>query len=152
MLGTLALLIEAFFSACVFFQVLGTPTREEIHAMNPNYTEFKFPQIKAHPWSKVFSKRLPPEAVDLVGDAVWHVGCVEPLDNLCPVYLPMTMHIPPSAPTRTGVQAAAVCTAQAPGRRRCDDTPVFRRAARPSSPPAQWQASAATAELAAGRA
>ena len=27
-------------------KVLGTPTREEIHAMNPNYTEFKFPQIK----------------------------------------------------------------------------------------------------------
>jgi hypothetical protein len=21
--------------------------------MNPNYTEFKFPQIKAHPWPKV---------------------------------------------------------------------------------------------------
>lgn len=21
--------------------------------MNPNYTEFKFPQIKAHPWHKV---------------------------------------------------------------------------------------------------
>lgn len=21
--------------------------------MNPNYTEFKFPQIKAHPWTKV---------------------------------------------------------------------------------------------------
>jgi glycogen synthase kinase 3 beta len=34
--------------------------------MNPNYTEFKFPQIKAHPWAKVFSKRLPPDAVDLV--------------------------------------------------------------------------------------
>lgn len=34
--------------------------------MNPNYTEFKFPQIKAHPWSRVFSKRLPPDAVDLV--------------------------------------------------------------------------------------
>jgi len=47
-------------------KVLGTPTREEIHAMNPNYTEFKFPQIKAHPWSKVFSRKLPPEAVDLV--------------------------------------------------------------------------------------
>jgi len=29
--------------------------------MNPNYTEFKFPQIKAHPWSKVFHKRLSPE-------------------------------------------------------------------------------------------
>ena len=34
--------------------------------MNPNYTEFKFPHIKAHPWSKVFSKRLPANAVDLV--------------------------------------------------------------------------------------
>ncbi|VAH75592.1 unnamed protein product [Triticum turgidum subsp. durum] len=30
-------------------KVLGTPTREEIKCMNPNYTEFKFPQIKAHP-------------------------------------------------------------------------------------------------------
>lgn len=47
-------------------QVLGTPSREDIHAMNPNYTEFKFPQIKPHPWSKVFSKRLPADAVDLV--------------------------------------------------------------------------------------
>ncbi|KAM0840563.1 hypothetical protein ACQ4PT_059574 [Festuca glaucescens] len=47
-------------------KVLGTPTREEIKCMNPNYTEFKFPQIKAHPWHKVFSKRIPPEAVDLV--------------------------------------------------------------------------------------
>ena len=47
-------------------KVLGTPSREEIRAMNPNYTEFKFPQIKAHPWSKVFSKRLPQDAVDLV--------------------------------------------------------------------------------------
>lgn len=31
-------------------KVLGTPTREMIHTMNPNYSEFKFPQIKAHPW------------------------------------------------------------------------------------------------------
>ncbi|XP_010255498.1 PREDICTED: shaggy-related protein kinase epsilon isoform X1 [Nelumbo nucifera] len=47
-------------------KVLGTPTREEIKCMNPTYTEFKFPQIKVHPWHKVFNKRLPPEAVDLV--------------------------------------------------------------------------------------
>lgn len=76
-------------------QVLGTPTREEIKCMNPNYTEFKFPQIKAYPWykvrvlllhiwflyflttyqmvnsstlmdSQIFNKRVPPEAVDLV--------------------------------------------------------------------------------------
>lgn len=36
-----------------FLQVLGTPTREEIRCMNPNYTDFRFPQIKAHPWHKV---------------------------------------------------------------------------------------------------
>ncbi|KAJ4746790.1 Shaggy-related protein kinase theta [Rhynchospora pubera] len=47
-------------------KILGTPTREEIKCMNPNYTEFKFPQIKAHPWHKVFHKRTPPEAVDLI--------------------------------------------------------------------------------------
>lgn len=34
--------------------------------MNSNYTEFKFPQIKAHPWNKVFRTRLPQEAIDLV--------------------------------------------------------------------------------------
>ncbi|KAJ6839112.1 shaggy-related protein kinase alpha-like [Iris pallida] len=47
-------------------KVLGTPTREEIKCMNPNYTEFKFPQIKARPWHKVFHKRVPEEAVDLI--------------------------------------------------------------------------------------
>ncbi|URE07708.1 shaggy-related protein kinase [Musa troglodytarum] len=47
-------------------KILGTPTREEIKCMNPNYTEFKFPQIKAHPWHKLFRKWIPPEAVDLV--------------------------------------------------------------------------------------
>lgn len=34
-------------------KVLGTPTKEQIRRMNSNYTEFKFPQIKAHPWNKV---------------------------------------------------------------------------------------------------
>uniref|UniRef100_A0A8C2SHR9 [tau protein] kinase n=1 Tax=Capra hircus TaxID=9925 RepID=A0A8C2SHR9_CAPHI len=46
-------------------QVLGTPSREQIREMNPNYTEFKFPQIKAHPWTKVFKSRTPPEAIAL---------------------------------------------------------------------------------------
>ncbi|KAL7129845.1 hypothetical protein ABFS83_13G094900 [Erythranthe nasuta] len=46
-------------------KVLGTPTREEIRCMNPNYTDFRFPQIKAHPWHKVFQKLMPPEAIDL---------------------------------------------------------------------------------------
>jgi glycogen synthase kinase 3 beta len=47
-------------------KVLGTPTREMIHTMNPNYSEFKFPQIKAHPWQKVFRSRTPPDAIDLI--------------------------------------------------------------------------------------
>jgi len=47
-------------------KVLGTPTREELMAMNPNYTEFKFPQIKPHPWHKVFRSRTSPEAVDFI--------------------------------------------------------------------------------------
>lgn len=34
--------------------------------MNPNYQEFRFPQIKAHPWHKVFRNRTPPMAIDLV--------------------------------------------------------------------------------------
>lgn len=47
-------------------KVLGTPTKEQIATMNPNYTEHKFPQIKPHPFSKVFRSRTPPEAIDLI--------------------------------------------------------------------------------------
>ncbi|MCQ8811840.1 hypothetical protein NQU36_28275, partial [Escherichia coli] len=37
-----------------------------IKTMNPNYMEHKFPQIKPHPFSKVFRPRTPSEAIDLV--------------------------------------------------------------------------------------
>ncbi|KAG7197366.1 hypothetical protein KM043_018473 [Ampulex compressa] len=47
-------------------KVLGTPTRDQIREMNPNYTEFKFPQIKSHPWQKVFRARTPSDAMELV--------------------------------------------------------------------------------------
>lgn len=47
-------------------KVLGTPTREQVQAMNQNYTEFKFPQIKPHPWEKVFRPNTNKEALDLV--------------------------------------------------------------------------------------
>ncbi|EFW22562.1 regulator of ime2 [Coccidioides posadasii str. Silveira] len=46
-------------------KVLGTPTREQIKTMNPNYMEHKFPQIKPHPFNKVFRKASP-EAIDLI--------------------------------------------------------------------------------------
>eukprot|EP00794_Sanderia_malayensis_P011349 gene11349-12533_t len=48
-------------------KVLGTPTREQIREMNQHYTEFKFPQIKPHPWSKVFRAKIPQEAISLTG-------------------------------------------------------------------------------------
>jgi serine/threonine protein kinase len=47
-------------------KILGTPSREEILAMNPNHTSFKFPQVKPHPWNKVFRSRAPADAIDLV--------------------------------------------------------------------------------------
>lgn len=34
-------------------KVLGTPSKEQLVSMNPNYTEHRFPQIKPHPFSKV---------------------------------------------------------------------------------------------------
>jgi glycogen synthase kinase 3 beta len=47
-------------------KVVGTPTRQEIESMNRNYTEFKFPQIKAHPWARVFKSKGTPECLDLL--------------------------------------------------------------------------------------
>ncbi|KAL9099907.1 MAG: hypothetical protein Q9163_004649 [Psora crenata] len=46
-------------------KVLGTPTREQIRTMNPNYMEHKFPQIKPHPFNKVFRKAST-DAIDLI--------------------------------------------------------------------------------------
>ncbi|KDO30744.1 CMGC/GSK protein kinase [Saprolegnia parasitica CBS 223.65] len=63
-------------------KVLGTPAREEIQAMNPNYTEFQFPQIRAHPWSKVFRSRTPEEAIDLIAKMLAYdpVKRIKPLE------------------------------------------------------------------------
>ncbi|XP_059161555.1 glycogen synthase kinase-3 beta-like isoform X3 [Physella acuta] len=63
-------------------KVLGTPTREQIREMNPNYSEFKFPQIKAHPWSKVFRPRTPSEAIVLVSRLLEYTpsGRITPLE------------------------------------------------------------------------
>jgi serine/threonine protein kinase len=51
-------------------KVLGTPSREQIRSMNPNYTEFKFPQIRPHPWNKVFRSRTPPDAIDFIASVL----------------------------------------------------------------------------------
>lgn len=39
-------------------KVLGTPSREQIRTMNPNYMEHKFPQIKPHPFNRVMKLRV----------------------------------------------------------------------------------------------
>jgi serine/threonine protein kinase len=49
-------------------KVLGTPTREEIQMMNPNYKEFRFPMIRPHTWQRVFRPTTPHDAVDLVAN------------------------------------------------------------------------------------
>jgi serine/threonine protein kinase len=47
-------------------KVLGTPSHEQILAMNPNYTEFKFPQVKAQPIARLFKTRNAPEAMEML--------------------------------------------------------------------------------------
>lgn len=51
-------------------KVLGTPTREQIHDMNPNYQEFKFPHVRSHPWSRVFGPNVPQNAKDFVASVL----------------------------------------------------------------------------------
>lgn len=69
-------------------KVLGTPTREQLMAMNPNYTEFKFPSIKPHPWSKVFRQRTSPDAIDFVSKLLQYDPKVRPhgLESLLHVF------------------------------------------------------------------
>lgn len=56
-------------------KVLGTPTREEVVAMNPGYTDFhKFQQLKPQPWAKVFKRHvLPPDALDVLARMLTYV-------------------------------------------------------------------------------
>jgi len=48
-------------------KILGTPSREEIRAMNKEYQDYKqFPSIKPHPWAKVFPPLTPQLAIDVL--------------------------------------------------------------------------------------
>ena len=47
-------------------KVLGTPSKEQILQMNPNYTEFRFPEIRQQPWGKVFGSRTAKDLVDFI--------------------------------------------------------------------------------------
>lgn len=47
-------------------KVLGTPTPDDIRAMNRTYTDFNFPNVRPLPWSRVFRSHTPSDAVDFV--------------------------------------------------------------------------------------
>ena len=48
-------------------KILGTPTKEDIVSMNPEFKEHKFPDIKPYPWEKVLKNRkIPEHFVDLI--------------------------------------------------------------------------------------
>lgn len=53
-------------------QVLGSPSKEDILAMNHNYTTFRFPHVKPLEWETVFQhvryieEMMPPDAIDLI--------------------------------------------------------------------------------------
>lgn len=49
-------------------RVLGTPSREQILAMNRSYTQFNFPQVESYPWERLLRHKpsATPEAIDLI--------------------------------------------------------------------------------------
>lgn len=52
--------------------------------MNPDYKEYRFPQIKPLPWEKVFRSRTPKEAIDFVSRLLQYNPSLrpKPLDAL----------------------------------------------------------------------
>jgi len=48
------------------FQVLGTPTRDEIESMNRSYTDFRFTTVQRRPWSSTFPASAPADLIDLI--------------------------------------------------------------------------------------
>ncbi len=48
--------------------------------MNENYTDFRFPVIKANPWTKVFSPFTPADAINLIS----HLLCYTPSQRYSP--------------------------------------------------------------------
>ena len=54
-------------------RVLGTPSKEQIRAMNDQYTEDEFPYVKAQPWTTVFKVGVPTEIIDLISKLLVYV-------------------------------------------------------------------------------
>jgi len=66
-------------------KILGTPSKDDIAAMNKQYTDFAFPHIRPLPWSRVFPSHVPADAIDLVGQMLCYnpQRRITPLDAMC---------------------------------------------------------------------
>ncbi|KAL0235772.1 hypothetical protein GEMRC1_002354 [Eukaryota sp. GEM-RC1] len=47
-------------------KVLGTPSPQDIHCMNPEYSDYHFPSVSHANWSSVFRSKTPQDAIDLI--------------------------------------------------------------------------------------
>ena len=63
-------------------KILGTPNKQQIQAMNPEYKEYRFPIIKVYPWNKVFKNKVVPE--DFL-DFLSKILIFEPQQRLKPI-------------------------------------------------------------------
>ena len=89
-------------------KVLGTPTRDQIRTMNPNYMEHKFPQIKPHPFSKVCMEH----------DQCW----ISKIDNLAGISQGRPQR------HRLDLEVTRVHSNTKTLSNRCDGAPLLRRA------------------------
>jgi glycogen synthase kinase 3 beta len=69
-------------------KILGTPAPEEVAALNKNYTDFKFPQVRPLPWTRVFRSHTPPEAIELISqmlryDPSARIAMIDALAHSC---------------------------------------------------------------------
>ncbi|CAH6721507.1 mitogen-activated protein kinase Hog1p [[Candida] jaroonii] len=58
-------------------KILGTPTKDQIKHMNPNYMDHKFPSIKPIPLNKIF-KKIPPDFISFLSKILQY----NPLERL----------------------------------------------------------------------
>jgi len=47
-------------------KILGSPSKDDLSKMNPNYDNFKFPDIKSITFKRVFREGIPSDAIDLI--------------------------------------------------------------------------------------
>ncbi|KAI9313182.1 kinase-like domain-containing protein [Dichotomocladium elegans] len=84
-------------------KILGTPSKDEIAAMNASYVEHRFPQIKPHPLVKIFVG-VPDQAIDLISKMLQYhpQHRISAIEALChPFFDPLrdpSAHLPDGQP------------------------------------------------------